>query len=147
MGWLLPSVALTSASPDVSSQGPLAVFSSKQRWTAPRTVRVRPEDRDVGFTLRGDAPVQVVSLDPLCPAAVSQPGAGGQGCGEAAWVRRSIESSLRGLGGAFICSWPNLFAHSFKPRPFPETSASLGLRRLAGAAAAKPGGVYALQSF
>ncbi|CAG03078.1 unnamed protein product, partial [Tetraodon nigroviridis] len=49
--------------------GPLSVFSSKQRWTAPRTVRVRPEDRDVGFNLKGDAPVQVVSLDPLCPAA------------------------------------------------------------------------------
>uniref|UniRef100_A0A674PKS1 Rhophilin, Rho GTPase binding protein 2 n=1 Tax=Takifugu rubripes TaxID=31033 RepID=A0A674PKS1_TAKRU len=49
--------------------GPLSVFSSKQRWTAPRTVRVKPEDRDVGFNLKGDAPVQVVSLDPLCPAA------------------------------------------------------------------------------
>lgn len=51
--------------------GPLSVFSAKQRWTAPRTVRLRLEDRDLGFTLRGDpAPVQVTSLDPLCPAAV-----------------------------------------------------------------------------
>uniref|UniRef100_A0AAZ3SBS7 Rhophilin-2 n=1 Tax=Oncorhynchus tshawytscha TaxID=74940 RepID=A0AAZ3SBS7_ONCTS len=53
------------------SNGPLSVFSAKQRWTAPRTVRLRLEDRDLGFTLRGDpVPVQVTSLDPLCPAAV-----------------------------------------------------------------------------
>ncbi|XP_035252238.1 rhophilin-2 isoform X1 [Anguilla anguilla] len=50
--------------------GPLSVFSAKQRWTAPRTIRVRPEDLDLGFTLKGDAPVQVQSLDPLCPAAL-----------------------------------------------------------------------------
>ncbi|CAN9506876.1 unnamed protein product [Ophioblennius macclurei] len=49
--------------------GPLSVFSARQRWTAPRTVRCRPEDRDMGFTLKGESPVQVVSLDPLCPAA------------------------------------------------------------------------------
>ncbi|XP_053275423.1 rhophilin-2 isoform X1 [Pleuronectes platessa] len=49
--------------------GPLSVFSAKQRWTAPRTLRLRPEDRDLGFTLKGESPVQVVSLDPLCPAA------------------------------------------------------------------------------
>ncbi|KAG9341990.1 hypothetical protein JZ751_018308 [Albula glossodonta] len=52
------------------SMGPLSVFSAKQRWTAPRTVRVRIEDRDLGFTLKGDAPVQVQSLDPLCSAAL-----------------------------------------------------------------------------
>ncbi|XP_022601488.1 rhophilin-2 isoform X2 [Seriola dumerili] len=50
-------------------KGPLSVFSAKQRWTAPRTIRLRPEDRDLGFTLKGESPVQVVSLDPLCPAA------------------------------------------------------------------------------
>ncbi|XP_051918463.1 rhophilin-2 isoform X2 [Hippocampus zosterae] len=50
-------------------KGPLSVFSAKQRWTAPRKVRLRTEDRDLGFTLKGEAPVQVVSLDPLCPAA------------------------------------------------------------------------------
>ncbi|XP_059210521.1 rhophilin-2 [Centropristis striata] len=49
--------------------GPLSVFSAKQRWTAPRTIQLRPEDRDLGFTLKGESPVQVVSLDPLCPAA------------------------------------------------------------------------------
>ncbi|XP_077376260.1 rhophilin-2 isoform X2 [Festucalex cinctus] len=50
-------------------KGPLSVFSAKQRWTAPRKVRLRTDDKDLGFTLKGDAPVQVVSLDPLCPAA------------------------------------------------------------------------------
>ncbi|XP_072527579.1 rhophilin-2 [Salminus brasiliensis] len=49
--------------------GPLSVFSAKQRWTAPRTVRLKVEDRDLGFTLKGDAPVQIQSLDPLCHAA------------------------------------------------------------------------------
>ncbi|KAL0977981.1 hypothetical protein UPYG_G00164290 [Umbra pygmaea] len=50
--------------------GPLSVFSAKQRWTAPRTVRLSLEDRDLGFNLKGEAPVQITSLDPLCPAAV-----------------------------------------------------------------------------
>uniref|UniRef100_UPI0037E8787D rhophilin-2 isoform X2 n=1 Tax=Semicossyphus pulcher TaxID=241346 RepID=UPI0037E8787D len=54
-----------------ATKGPLSVFSAKQRWTAPRTLRLRPEDRDVGFTLKGESPVQVVSLDPLCPAAAN----------------------------------------------------------------------------
>ncbi|XP_042616304.1 rhophilin-2-like [Cyprinus carpio] len=49
--------------------GPLSVFSAKQRWSAPRTIRLRLQDRDLGFTLKGDAPVQIQSLDPLCPAA------------------------------------------------------------------------------
>ncbi|XP_020797074.1 rhophilin-2 isoform X1 [Boleophthalmus pectinirostris] len=49
--------------------GPLSVFSAKQQWTAPRTVHICPEDRDLGFTLKGEPPVQVVSLDPLCTAA------------------------------------------------------------------------------
>ncbi|KAJ7999348.1 hypothetical protein DPEC_G00193460 [Dallia pectoralis] len=50
--------------------GPLSVFSAKQRWTAPRTVRLILEDRDLGFTLRGEPPVQITSLDPLCHAAI-----------------------------------------------------------------------------
>ncbi|XP_063046420.1 rhophilin-2 isoform X2 [Engraulis encrasicolus] len=54
-----------------STKGPLSVFSAKQRWTAPRTLRLRPEDRDLGFTLKGDAPSQIQSLDPLCPAAMA----------------------------------------------------------------------------
>ncbi|XP_037649921.1 rhophilin-2 isoform X1 [Sebastes umbrosus] len=49
--------------------GPLSFFSAKQRWTAPRSIQLRPEDRDLGFTLKGETPVQVVSLDPLCRAA------------------------------------------------------------------------------
>ncbi|TTY38106.1 Rhophilin-2 [Bagarius yarrelli] len=51
--------------------GPLSIFSAKHRWTAPRTLRVKAADRDIGFTLKGEAPVQIQSLDPLCQAAVS----------------------------------------------------------------------------
>ncbi|XP_051948546.1 rhophilin-2-like isoform X2 [Xyrauchen texanus] len=52
-----------------ATKGPLSVFSAKQRWTAPRSIRLKLQDRDLGFTLKGDAPVQIQSLDPLCPAA------------------------------------------------------------------------------
>ncbi|KAI2662562.1 Rhophilin-2 [Labeo rohita] len=38
--------------------GPLSVFSAKQRWSAPRTIRLRLQDRDLGFTLKGDAPAE-----------------------------------------------------------------------------------------
>ncbi|XP_062845555.1 rhophilin-2 isoform X2 [Trichomycterus rosablanca] len=51
--------------------GPLSIFSAKQRLTTPRTVRVKVEDRDLGFTLKGEAPVQIQSLDPLCHAAAN----------------------------------------------------------------------------
>ncbi|XP_034417824.1 rhophilin-2 isoform X2 [Cyclopterus lumpus] len=51
-----------------TTKGPLSVFSARQRWTAPRTIKL-PEDRDLGFTLKGESPVQVVSLDRLCSAA------------------------------------------------------------------------------
>ncbi|MGH0147392.1 UNVERIFIED_CONTAM: hypothetical protein FKN15_059800 [Acipenser sinensis] len=50
--------------------GPLALFSAKQRWTAPRGVHITLEEGDLGFTLKGDAPVQIQSLDPLSPAAI-----------------------------------------------------------------------------
>ncbi|XP_053305050.1 rhophilin-2 [Spea bombifrons] len=49
--------------------GPMSVFSAKQRWTAPRKIHLTTEDGDLGFILKGDCPVQVTSLDPLCPAA------------------------------------------------------------------------------
>ncbi|XP_029950660.1 rhophilin-2 isoform X1 [Salarias fasciatus] len=64
-----PAAAKVKVTDFFHKLGPVSVFSAKQRWTAPRTVRCRPEDRDVGFTLKGESPVQVVSLDPLCPAA------------------------------------------------------------------------------
>ncbi|XP_053557523.1 rhophilin-2 isoform X1 [Bombina bombina] len=49
--------------------GPLSVFSAKQRWSAPRKIHLTAEDGDLGFVLKGDSPVQVTSLDPLCAAA------------------------------------------------------------------------------
>ncbi|XP_054468938.1 rhophilin-2 [Anoplopoma fimbria] len=47
--------------------GPLSAFSARQRWTAPRTIKLL---RDLGFTLKGETPVQVVSLDPHSTAAI-----------------------------------------------------------------------------
>ncbi|XP_053256301.1 rhophilin-2 [Podarcis raffonei] len=51
--------------------GPLTVFSAKQRWTAPRTVRFQCEAEGLGFTLKGGPPVHVYCLDPDCPASLA----------------------------------------------------------------------------
>ncbi|KFW85412.1 Rhophilin-2, partial [Manacus vitellinus] len=52
-----------------SLQGPLTVFSAKQRWTAPRTIRIPQGAGELGFHLKGGSPVQIYCLDPVCPAA------------------------------------------------------------------------------
>uniref|UniRef100_A0A8C0EQ53 Rhophilin-2 n=1 Tax=Bubo bubo TaxID=30461 RepID=A0A8C0EQ53_BUBBB len=49
--------------------GPLTVFSAKQRWTAPRTIRIYHEAGELGFSLKGGSPVQIYCLDPVCSAA------------------------------------------------------------------------------
>ncbi|KPP61320.1 rhophilin-2-like [Scleropages formosus] len=51
--------------------GPLSVFSARQRWTAPRSVQLRPGSQGLGFSLRGDGPAQVQALQHLSPAAVA----------------------------------------------------------------------------
>ncbi|XP_037675884.1 rhophilin-2 [Choloepus didactylus] len=51
--------------------GPLSVFSACKRWTPPRSIRFVAEEGDLGFTLRGNAPVQVHFLDPYCSAALA----------------------------------------------------------------------------
>uniref|UniRef100_A0A8C4RZN9 Rhophilin, Rho GTPase binding protein 2 n=1 Tax=Erpetoichthys calabaricus TaxID=27687 RepID=A0A8C4RZN9_ERPCA len=50
-------------------QGPLSVFSAKQRWTAPRKIHISPENGNLGFTLQGGSPVNVKSVNPMCMAA------------------------------------------------------------------------------
>uniref|UniRef100_G3RBG0 Rhophilin-2 n=1 Tax=Gorilla gorilla gorilla TaxID=9595 RepID=G3RBG0_GORGO len=52
-------------------KGPLSVFSANKRWTPPRSIRFTAEEGDLGFTLRGNAPVQVHFLDPYCSASVA----------------------------------------------------------------------------
>lgn len=52
-------------------KGPLSVFSASKRWTPPRSIHFTAEEGDLGFTLRGNSPVQVHFLDPYCSAAVS----------------------------------------------------------------------------
>ncbi|NWS73695.1 RHPN2 protein, partial [Crotophaga sulcirostris] len=49
--------------------GPLTVFSAKQRWTAPRTIRIQHEAEELGWGGEGGSPVQIHCLDPLCSAA------------------------------------------------------------------------------
>ena len=67
---LTPLPPLSLPSPPLP-QGPLSFFNAKQRWTAPRSLRLVPEAGELGFTLKGEPPVQVVSLNPSCAAAVS----------------------------------------------------------------------------
>ena len=72
---------LTLAFPDFSqykvselfkSLGPVAVFSAKHHWTAPRTIQLRKkEDEGYGFSVRGDAPVVVAGIEQNSLADVS----------------------------------------------------------------------------
>ena len=64
---------LTLAYPDFSRHkvadlfrclGPVAVFSAKHHWSAPRTVQLRKKDDEgYGFSVRGDAPVIVAAVE------------------------------------------------------------------------------------
>ena len=46
------------------SLGPVAVFSAKHHWTAPRTVQLRKKDDEgYGFSVRGDAPVVIAGVE------------------------------------------------------------------------------------
>ena len=72
---------LTLAFPDFSQHkvedlfsrlGPVAIFSAKHHWTAPRTIQLRKkEDEGYGFSVRGDAPVIIAGVDPGSLADVS----------------------------------------------------------------------------
>ncbi|CAL8246130.1 unnamed protein product [Lota lota] len=65
----LPSDTKVKVKDFFQQLGPLSFFNAKQRWTAPRSVRLVPKDGELGFTLKGEPPVQVVSLNPCCAAA------------------------------------------------------------------------------
>lgn len=64
---------LSLTSPDFSqfrvedpfrSLGPVAIFSARHHWTAPRQVTLqRADDEGFGFSVRGDAPVIVAAVD------------------------------------------------------------------------------------
>ncbi|EDL03020.1 rhophilin-2 [Mus musculus] len=51
--------------------GPLSVFSASKRWSPPRGIHFTVEEGDLGFTLRGNTPVQVHFLDPHCSASLA----------------------------------------------------------------------------
>ena len=44
-------------------QGPLAIFNSRNEWSAPRMVELKRGTEGYGFTVRGDSPVIVASVD------------------------------------------------------------------------------------
>ena len=47
------------------SLGPVAIFSAKRHWTAPRLIQLQrgPGGEGFGFCVRGDAPVIVAAVD------------------------------------------------------------------------------------
>ncbi|KAI4534423.1 hypothetical protein MG293_015283 [Ovis ammon polii] len=66
---ILPQFSKVTVTDFFQKLGPLSVFSANKRWTAPRSIHFTAEEGDLGFTLRGNSPVQVHFLDPYCSAA------------------------------------------------------------------------------
>lgn len=64
-----PAGPLTCAGP----QGPLSVFSAKNRWRLVGPVHVTRGEGGFGFTLRGDSPVLIAAVIPGGHAAVRAP--------------------------------------------------------------------------
>lgn len=64
-----PATPLTSNGP----QGPLSVFSAKNRWRLVGPVHVTRGEGGFGFTLRGDSPVLIAAVIPGGHAAVRTP--------------------------------------------------------------------------
>ena len=74
-------VQLTLTPPDFSQHrvedifkrlGPVAVFSAKHQWSAPRIVKLtRTSTQGFGFSVRGDAPVVIAGVDSGSLAEVS----------------------------------------------------------------------------
>ena len=44
-------------------QGPLAIFNARNNWSAPRAVELHRGHDGYGFTVRGDSPVIIASVD------------------------------------------------------------------------------------
>nr|XP_045011561.1 rhophilin-2 isoform X2 [Jaculus jaculus]XP_045011562.1 rhophilin-2 isoform X2 [Jaculus jaculus] len=71
VGIILPQFSKVTVVDFFQKLGPLTVFSANKRWTPPRSVHFTAEEGDLGFTLRGNTPVQVHFLDPHCSAAIA----------------------------------------------------------------------------
>jgi hypothetical protein len=60
----LPRLQSTQSLGLVSGLGPIAIFSAKHHWTAPRVVRMRKHEHEgFGFSVRGDAHVIIAGID------------------------------------------------------------------------------------
>ncbi|KAF7478644.1 rhophilin-2 isoform X1 [Marmota monax] len=68
---ILPQFSKVTTTDFFQKLGPLSVFSANKRWTPPRSIHFTAEKGEVGFTFRGNAPVQVYFLDPSCSAALA----------------------------------------------------------------------------
>ncbi|XP_042823998.1 rhophilin-2 [Panthera tigris] len=68
---ILPQFSKVTATDFFQKLGPLSVFSANKKWTPPRSIHFTAEEGDLGFTLRGNSPVQVHFLDPYCSAALA----------------------------------------------------------------------------
>uniref|UniRef100_A0A8C9CM03 Rhophilin Rho GTPase binding protein 1 n=1 Tax=Phocoena sinus TaxID=42100 RepID=A0A8C9CM03_PHOSS len=85
-------------------QGPLSVFSAKNRWRLAGPIHVARGEGGFGFTLRGDAPVLIAAVVPGGRAAAAGLKEGdyivsvnGQPCRW--WRHADVVAQLRGVGG------------------------------------------------
>ncbi|XP_055450803.1 rhophilin-2 [Psammomys obesus] len=70
-GIMVPQFSRVTVTDFFQKLGPLSVFSANKRWTPPRGIHFMVEEGDLGFTLRGNTPVQVHFLDPQCSASLA----------------------------------------------------------------------------
>ncbi|XP_037372272.1 rhophilin-2 [Talpa occidentalis] len=68
---ILPQLSKVTVTDFFQKLGPLSMFSANKRWTPPRSIQFTAEEGELGFTLRGNSPVQVHCLDPYCLAALA----------------------------------------------------------------------------
>ncbi|XP_071959182.1 rhophilin-2-like [Antedon mediterranea] len=65
---ILPDFAKVKVKDIFHSLGPLAIFNARNSWSAPREVVITRGSEGFGFTVRGDSPVIIASVDANGPA-------------------------------------------------------------------------------
>lgn len=66
-----PELGTKSVEDPFKGLGPLALFSAKREWSAPRHVTLHKRGDGFGLSVKGNAPVMIASVDPQSPAKVT----------------------------------------------------------------------------
>lgn len=65
-----PDLATQNVEDPFRALGPLALFSAKRHWSAPRHVTLHRRGDGFGLSVKGSAPVAIASIDDGSPAEV-----------------------------------------------------------------------------